>query len=70
MIERFLANITLMGLCGTCTHTPSDIRFITYKEKGSSQSTWIGGVCVNMVTYGPDLASWLPLCAQLYRYSL
>ena len=28
-----------MGLCDICTHTPSDVRFKTYKEKGSDQST-------------------------------
>ena len=43
MIKRFLANLTLMGLCGTCTHTPSDVRFLTYKEKGSSHPTWSEG---------------------------
>ena len=39
IIKRFLTNLTFMGLCDICTHTPSDVRFITYKEKGSGQST-------------------------------
>ena len=66
IIKGFLANLTFMGLCDTCTHTPSDVRFITYKEKGSGQSTWIGGR-----TWSPMAQIWpagflyVPSCAGI-----